>query len=213
MNVSLITEGSDMRKNTLPKDIQKLTAKKNRSFTIKCLIWLGLVLLTEAGFLYRSVAARFGHVGAITSAVILAVLPVAVLAIIKAMSDRAWEGKVILVECSPGIGQVPWLLTSLGGRVHGGAEHGWTMKWRMSTPVACKIYVETNNGKTHTYAFLIDPNDEPLFEKGDHVKKFKDLPYPLNLSSKKHICAVCGNINPADIVECSYCNHTIVVDN
>ncbi len=198
-----------MREKLPSNDVREYLTHKQRSFVYKSLLWIGFVTLAEITFLYRHISELFGTANAILAAVMLAIVPVAVFAIIKAASDRAWEGSVLTVECYPVMGAVNGRLTSLGGRTYSGTNEAFNMRWRMNTPILSKVYVETDNGKVHTFSLPIQKNNDLLFKQGDRVKKLYGLPYPINLSSNMQSCAICGSIINSEKEHCEYCNHSV----
>lgn len=196
-----------MNRERLPNDLAEYVRQKYIRFTVKCSIWLAAVIIAEVSFLYRLVASYRGHINAIALLAVLVILPFIIFGGVKLIFDRSWEGKVILVDVNSKAH-----MGNVGGAalrsVAGYATVGIRRNFGMYT--ACEVYVESDDGKTHTYIHAYDPSEKLIYNVGDRVKKYKGLPHPVNITSPKRECAVCGEVNAADAHECKICGYSLI---
>jgi len=196
-----------MKEGRLPIDLAEYVRRKYTRFAVKCGIWLAVVFTMEVSFLYRLVASYRGHINAIALLAVLVILPFVIFGGTKLLFDRSWEGKVILVEVSskPTSGNVN---VSVAGRQFGKPNAGFRRSF--GTFTTCEIYVETDDGKTHTYLHALEHPEKLIYKVGDRVKKIKGLPHPVNVTSKERECAVCGGVNPVGSHECGLCGYSLI---
>ncbi len=196
------------RKNS---DLQEFVNSKCRRFAIKYCIFAAAILLAEVGFLFDAASSRLGIVNAIVLAAILFIAPFFIFGGHTLLFDKAWEGKVLLIDYTShtvythrtrvkAVGKLTATFSVIGGR----SSH--------TTPCEiCEIYVGTDSGKTFTYEIPLAPGDRMLpIEVGTRLRKYKGLPYPVILGNGKSECAVCGRVNDADAKECIDCRYSII---
>ncbi len=196
-----------MKDGRLPNDLAEYIRQKYTRFAVKCGIWLGVVFIAEVSFLYRLVASYRGHINAIALFAVLVILPFIIFGGFKLIFDKSWEGKVILVEVSSktNAGNVnDVVVRRTAGKTYAGIRRNF------GTYIACEIYVETDDGKTHTYLHALEHPEKLIYKVGDRVKKIKGLPHPVNITSPKRECAVCGEVNAAGAHECAVCGYSLI---
>lgn len=193
------------RKNS---DLQEYVRAKYKRFAIKYAVCAAVILLAEVGFLFELVKSYRGTANAVILALILFVAPLFLFGGHKLLFDRAWEGKVLLLDYStrrePNSGT--------GTAIH---RYGTKLRTNARIPTRtvtyCEVYVEATNGKTYTYTMRLAAEDPKLpIEVGTVLRKYKGLPYPVVIGNERSECALCGRVNSTDVSTCVGCGYSII---
>lgn len=196
-------------------DLQEYVNAKHRTFAIKYGIFSAAILLMEVGFLFDAVNSRLGIVNAIAQVFILFIAPIFIFGGHTLLLDKAWEGKVLLIDYSShNVYTHKSKIRPLGSKL----RTTFSVSARHSSPIThcetCEIYIETDSGKTITYKSYLAPEDKTLpIEVGTRLRKYKGLPYPVILGNGKSECAICGRVNDEEVKECIACRHSIIKTN
>ena len=190
-------------------DLIALVRKRDRHFLTQWLVSTALTTVLAIAC-FGLAMNSYGLLVAILLALVLVVLPFLLCGGIEWITDRGFTGTVESMKFSVRIDMtgVTGNLTvkSTGGRKRVIRSHN------NGQVNYCTLHVITDEGscKTLTLRLPGDTEDFPL-KTGDHIVKYRGLPFPAVVGCKTPFCVVCGRVDDDGKGTCRTCDSSLIL--